>query len=57
MKQAHLQPIRSEALDTSVSTCADPAEVCNIGHVNKLIHTQIESYLYASVKCPLDYDD
>ena len=57
LKQAHVEPIRSEALDTSVSTCPDPAEACNIGHVNKLIHTQIESYLCASAKCPLDYDD
>ena len=57
LKQAHLQPIRSEALETSMTTRPDAAEACNIGHVNKLIHTQIESYLCASAKCPLDYDD
>ena len=57
LKQAHLQPIRSEALETSVTPRPDAAEACNIGHVNKLIHTQIESYLCASAKCPLDYDD
>ena len=57
LKQAHVEPIRSKALDTSVSTCPDLAEACNIGHVNKLIHTKIESYLCAGAKCPLHYDD
>ena len=33
LKQAHVEPITSEALDTSVSTCPDPPEACNIGHV------------------------
>ena len=33
LKQAHVEPITSEALDTSVSTCPDPPETCNIGHV------------------------
>ena len=57
LKQIHVELIRSEALDTSVSTCPDPAEACNIGHVNKLIHTQIESCLSTSAKCPVYYDD
>ena len=57
LKQIHVELIRNEALDTSVSTCPDPAEACNIGHVNKLIHTQIESCLSTSAKCPVYYDD
>ena len=52
LKQTHVEPVTNDVLNTCENT-----DTCDIGHVNKLIHAQIESYLSANAEAPLDYDD
>ena len=49
----HVEPVRSEALDehacmctcTCTSNSGDLTDTCSIGHISKLVHAQIDSYL------------
>ena len=49
----HVEPAKSEALDehacmctcTCTSNSGDLTDTCSIGHINKLVHAQIDSYV------------